>query len=170
MFELGQSRKTAAIRTSKCVCFFCIGDSMDKFMIETLKEAKKAYKKNEVPIGAIIVKDNKIIARAYNKKEKNNIATHHAEILAINKACRKIKNWRLNDCTLYVTVEPCVMCCGAIVQSRIKKVVYGISNKNYGGIESIATIFDNTNISIEKGIMQEECLAILQKFFNEKRN
>ena len=143
---------------------------MDKFMIEALKEAKKAYKKNEVPIGAIIVKDNKIIARAYNKKEKNNIATHHAEILAINKACRKIKNWRLNDCTLYVTVEPCVMCCGAIIQSRIKKVVYGISNKNYGGIESIETIFDNTNISIEKGIMQEECLAILQKFFNEKRN
>lgn len=143
---------------------------MDKFMIEALKEAKKAYKKNEVPIGAIIVKDNKIIARAYNKKEKNNIATHHAEILAINKACRKIKNWRLNDCTLYVTVEPCVMCCGAIVQSRIKKVVYGISNKNYGGVESIATIFYNTNISIEKGIMQEECLAILQKFFNEKRN
>ena len=92
MFELGQSRKTAAIRTSKCVCFFCIGDSMDKFMIEALKEAKKAYKKNEVPIGAVIIKDNKIIARAYNKKEKNNIATHHAEILAINKACRKIKN------------------------------------------------------------------------------
>lgn len=143
---------------------------MDKFMIEALKEAKKAYKKNEVPIGAVIVKDNKIIARAYNKKEKNNIATHHAEILAINKACRKIKNWRLNDCTIYVTVEPCVMCCGAIIQSRIKKVVYGISNKNYGGIESIATIFDNMNISIEKGIMQEECLAILQKFFNEKRN
>ena len=142
----------------------------EKYMIEALKEAKKAYKKNEVPIGAIIVKDNKIIARAYNKKEKNNIATHHAEILAINKACRKIKNWRLNDCTLYVTVEPCVMCCGAIVQSRIKKVVYGISNKNYGGVESIATIFYNTNISIEKGIMQEECLAILQKFFNEKRN
>lgn len=143
---------------------------MDKFMIEALKEAKKAYKKNEVPIGAVIIKDNKIIARAYNKKEKNNIATHHAEILAINKACRKIKNWRLNDCTLYVTVEPCVMCCGAIVQSRIKKVVYGISNKNYGGVESIATIFDSMNISIEKGIMQEECLAILQKFFNEKRN
>ena len=170
MFEPGQSRKTAAIRTSKCVCFFCIGDNMDKFMIEALKEAKKAYKKNEVPIGAVIVKNDKIIARAYNKKEKSNIATQHAEILAIDKACRKVKNWRLNDCTIYVTVEPCIMCCGAIIQSRIKKIVYGISNKNYGGVESIATVLDKTNISIEKGIMQNECLAILKKFFNKKRN
>ncbi len=143
---------------------------MDKFMIEALKEAKKAYKKNEVPIGAVIVKNDKIIARAYNKKEKSNIATQHAEILAIDKACRKVKNWRLNDCTIYVTVEPCIMCCGAIIQSRIKKIVYGISNKNYGGVESIATVLDKTNISIEKGIMQNECLAILKKFFNKKRN
>ena len=143
---------------------------MNKFMIEALKEAKKAYKKNEVPIGAVIVKNDKIIARAYNKKEKSNIATQHAEILAIDKACRKVKNWRLNDCTIYVTVEPCIMCCGAIIQSRIKKIVYGISNKNYGGVESIATVLDKTNISIEKGIMQNECLAILKKFFNKKRN
>lgn len=143
---------------------------MDKFMIEALKEAKKAYKKNEVPIGAVIVKNDKIIARAYNKKEKSNIATQHAEILAIDKACRKVKNWRLNDCTIYVTVEPCIMCCGAIIQSRIKKIVYGISNKNYGGVESIATVLDKTNISIEKGIMQNECLSILKKFFNKKRN
>ena len=139
-------------------------------MIEALKEAKKAYKKNEVPIGAVIVKNDKIIARAYNKKEKSNIATQHAEILAIDKACRKVKNWRLNDCTIYVTVEPCIMCCGAIIQSRIKKIVYGISNKNYGGVESIATVLDKTNISIEKGIMQNECLSILKKFFNKKRN
>ena len=139
-------------------------------MMEALKEAKKAYENDEVPIGAVVVKNNKIIARAYNNKEKNNIATHHAEILAINKACKKNKNWRLNDCTIYVTVEPCVMCCGAIIQSRIKKIVYGISNKNYGGVESIAKIFDGTDISIEKGIMQDDCLELLQKFFNEKRN
>ena len=170
MFESGQSRKTAAIRTSKCVCFFYVGDVMDKYMNEALKEAKKAYKKGEVPIGAIVVKNNKIISRGYNQKEKNKIATHHAEILAINKACKKINNWRLIDCTLYVTVEPCLMCCGAIIQSRIKKVVYGIPNENYGGIESIATSFKNTNITVEKGIMKDECLTILQKFFNEKRN
>ena len=139
-------------------------------MIEALKEAKKAYKKGEVPIGAVIVKNNKIISRAYNQKEKNKIATHHAEILAINKACKKINNWRLIDCTLYVTVEPCLMCCGAIIQSRIKKVVYGISNKNYGGVESINTTLKNTNITVENGIMQDECLNLLQKFFNEKRN
>ena len=139
-------------------------------MMEALKEAKKAYKKGEVPIGAVIIKNNKIISRAYNQKEKNKIATHHAEILAINKACKKINNWRLIDCTLYVTVEPCLMCCGAIIQSRIKKVVYGISNKNYGGVESINTTLKNTNITVENGIMQDECLNLLQKFFNEKRN
>ncbi len=143
---------------------------MNKFMFEALKQANKAYKKREVPIGAIIVKNNKIISRAYNKKEKSKIATHHAEILAINKACKKLKNWRLIDCTLYVTVEPCLMCCGAIIQSRIKKVVYGIPNKNYGGIESVSNSFKNTNIIVEKGIMESECLSILQKFFNEKRN
>ena len=143
---------------------------MDKFMNEALKEAYKAYKKNEVPIGAVIVKNNKIIARAYNKKEKNKIATHHAEILAISKACKKIKNWRLIDCTLYVTVEPYLMCCGAIIQSRINKIVYGIPNKNYGGIESLFNTLENTNIKIEKGIMQEESLALMQKFFDKKRN
>ena len=152
------------------MCAFFVGDLMDKFMMEALKEAKKAYKKGEVPIGAVIVKNNKIISRAYNQKEKNKIATHHAEILAINKACKKINNWRLIDCTLYVTVEPCLMCCGAIIQSRIKKVVYGISNKNYGGVESINTTLKNTNITVENGIMQDECLNLLRKFFNEKRN
>ena len=113
---------------------------MKKYMIEALKEAKKAFELGEVPIGAVIVKDNKIISRAFNKKESSNLATSHAEILAINKACKKLNNWRLLDCTLYVTVEPCLMCCGAIIQSRIKKVVYGTSNEYYGAVESI----DNT--------------------------
>lgn len=138
---------------------------MDKFMNEALKEAYKAYKKNEVPIGAVIVKNNKIIARAYNKKEKNKIATHHAEILAISKACKKIKNWRLIDCTLYVTVEPCLMCCGAIIQSRIKKVVYGTSNENYGAVE----LLEKNNIEVEKNVLQNECSLVLQEFFKKRR-
>lgn len=138
---------------------------MDKFMNEALKEAYKAYKKNEVPIGAVIVKNNKIIARAYNKKEKNKIATHHAEILAISKACKKIKNWRLIDCTLYVTVEPCLMCCGAIIQSRIKKVVYGTSNENYGAVE----LLEKNNIEVEKNVLQNECSFVLQEFFKKRR-
>ncbi len=95
------------------------------FMKEALKEAKKAYKKLEVPVGTVIVKNGEIIARAYNQKESKKNATKHAEIIAIEKACKKIDNWRLNDCELYVTLEPCPMCAGAIMNSRIKKVYIG---------------------------------------------
>lgn len=142
----------------------------EKYMVLALKEAEKAFKKNEVPIGAVIVKNGKVISKSHNKKEKNKIVTHHAEILAINNACKKSKNWRLNDCTLYVTVEPCMMCAGAIIQSRIKKIVYGTSNKNFGSVESNLQVFKNTDVIIEKGICQKECENIIQKFFQEKRN
>ncbi len=142
---------------------------MDKYMLEALKEANKAFKAGEVPIGAIIVKNNKIIARAYNKKESSNLATSHAEILAINKACKKINNWRLIDCTLYVTVEPCLMCCGAIIQSRIKKVVYGTPNEYYGAVESIDNALKNYNVEIESGILQNKCSYILKEFFKKRR-
>ena len=142
---------------------------MKKYMIEALKEAKKAFELGEVPIGAIIVKDNKIISRAFNKKESSNLATSHAEILAINKACKKLNNWRLLDCTLYVTVEPCLMCCGAIIQSRIKKVVYGTSNEYYGAVESIDNTLKKYNIEVENNILQNECSYILKEFFKKRR-
>ncbi len=138
---------------------------MEKYMIEALKEANKAFSINEVPIGCVIVKDNKIISRGYNKKESTNLATSHAEIIAINKACKKLNNWRLLDCTLYVTVEPCLMCCGAIIQSRIKKVVYGTSNENYGAVE----LLEKNNIEVEKNVLQNKCLLVLQEFFKKRR-
>lgn len=141
----------------------------EKYMIEALKEAKKAYKKKEVPIGAIIVRNDKIIARAYNRKEKSQIAIQHAEILAIIKACKKMKNWRLLDCTLYVTVEPCMMCCGAIIQSRIKKIVYGTKNDNFGSVESVDSLLNKYNVEIKNGILKEKCKKIITEFFNKKR-
>lgn len=138
-------------------------------MLEALKEADKAFKLGEVPIGAVIVKDDKIISRAFNKKESSNLATSHAEILAINKACKKLNNWRLLDCTLYVTVEPCLMCCGAIIQSRIKKVVYGTSNEYYGAVESIDNTLKKYNIEVENNILQNKCSYILKEFFKKRR-
>ncbi len=141
----------------------------EKYMIEALKEAEKAYKKKEVPIGAIIVRNDKIIARAYNRKEKSQVAIQHAEILAIIKACKKMKNWRLLDCTLYVTVEPCMMCCGAIIQSRIKKIVYGTKNDNFGSVESVDSLLNKYNIEIKNGILEEKCKKIITEFFNKKR-
>lgn len=144
-----------------------------KYMEEALKEADKAYRNGDVPVGAVIVKNGNIIARAHNQKEKNNMATEHAEILAINQACKKIKNWRLNDCTMYVTLEPCLMCAGAILQSRIKKIIYGASNENYGYVESIDRILSNNKnnyeIEIEKGVLKEKSIFLLQNFFREKR-
>lgn len=142
---------------------------MKKYMMEALKEAKKAFELGEVPIGAVIVKDNKIISRAFNKKESTNLATSHAETLAINKACKKLNNWRLLDCTLYVTVEPCLMCCGAIIQSRIKKVVYGTSNEYYGAVESIDNTLKKYNIEVENNILQNECSNIMKEFFKKRR-
>ena len=142
---------------------------MEKYINEALKEANKAFKKGEVPIGCVIVKDDKIISRGYNKKESSNFATAHAEIIAINKACKKLNNWRLSDCTLYVTVEPCLMCCGAIIQSRIKKVVYGTPNEYYGAVESLGNTLNNYDIEVKKGILQNECSCIIQEFFKKRR-
>lgn len=136
------------------------------YMNKALEQAKIAYKQNEVPIGCVIVKNNEIISVAYNKKEINNVSTHHAEILAINDACSKLNTWHLEECTLYTTVEPCMMCTGAIIQSRISKVVYGTNNYAFGYLSKI----DNNKIIIKKNILKKECLDILSKFFQEQRN
>ena len=138
----------------------------EKYMNIALIEAKKAYKKNEVPIGCIIVKNNKIISKAYNKKEKTNVVTKHAEIIAIEKACKKLKTWHLNDCILYTTVEPCLMCTGAIIQSRMKKVVYATENEKYGSLNKIVKE-SKSKLEIEKNILAEKSIALLQNFFNK---
>ena len=135
------------------------------YMKIALKEAKKAYKQNEVPIGCIIVKNNQIISKSYNQKTLKNIATYHAEILAINKACKKINSWYLDDCIMYTTVEPCLMCTGAIIQSRIPKVVYGTKNESFGYLSKIK----NSKIEIIPHILEKDCQTILSNFFKEKR-
>ena len=142
------------------------------FMNEAIKEANKAYKHGEIPIGAIIVKNNKIIARGYNLKETKNNATKHAEIMAIEKASKKLNNWRLIDCTLYVTMFPCPMCASAINQSRISKIVYG-TIPEYANIELINNILSDNKygipVEIEGDVLQSVCTDLLKKFFLKKR-
>lgn len=141
----------------------------EKYMKEALKEAQKAYKKLEVPVGAIIVKDGKIIARAHNLKETKNDTTKHAEILAIEKASKKLGNWRLIECEMYVTLEPCPMCAGAIVNSRIKKVNIGAMDEKTGACGSKLNLLQDfnfdTKVDMESGILENECRELLQKFF-----
>lgn len=144
----------------------------EKFMKEALKEAKKAYKKEEVPVGAIIVKNGEIIARAHNLKETKNIATAHAEILAIEKASKKLNSWRLIDCDMYVTLEPCTMCMGAIISSRIKNLYIGTLDPKTGACGSFVDLSElkyNHIVNIFKGICQNECEYILKDFFKELR-
>lgn len=145
----------------------------EKFMKEALKEAKKAYAKLEVPVGAVIVKDGKIISRAHNLKETKFDTTKHAEILAIQKASKKLKSWRLTDCEMYVTLEPCSMCAGALINSRIKKVYIGTIDKKTGAIGSVLNLLDdytfNHKVEYEKGILKDECEEILSDFFKRLR-
>lgn len=145
----------------------------EKFMKEALKEAKKAYDKLEVPVGAVIVKDNKIIARAYNQKETKYDTTKHAEILAIQKASKKLKSWRLNDCDLYVTLEPCTMCAGAIINARIRKVYFGTVDEKTGAVGSKLNLFKdytfNHKVDYENNILNDKCRNILSDFFTELR-
>ncbi len=142
------------------------------FMNEALKEANKAYDKGEIPIGAIIVKNNKIISKAHNLKESKNNACKHAELIAIEKASRKLKNWRLLDCTIYVTMFPCPMCASAINQSRISKLVYGTIPK-YANKELISSILNDKNygnpVKIVDKILEKDCTQLLKKFFLKKR-
>lgn len=146
---------------------------MNPFMKEAIKQAKKAYKIAEVPIGCVIVYEGKIIARAYNKRnyKKNTLA--HAELLAIEKASKVLQDWRLEGCTMYVTLEPCQMCAGAIVQARIDKVVIGCMNPKAGCGGSILNLLQmeefNHQVEVERGVMEEECSRLLQQFFKELR-
>lgn len=148
-------------------------DNKEKFMKEALKEAKKAYEKLEVPVGAVIVKDGKIIARAHNLKETKFDTTKHAEILAIQKASKKLNSWRLLDCEMYVTLEPCSMCAGALINSRVKKVYIGASDEKTGAVGSVFNLLDdytfNHKVAYEKGILKDECEDILKDFFRTLR-
>ena len=145
----------------------------ERFMKEALKQAKKAYEKGEIPVGAIIVKDNKIIARAYNKKEEKKDTTKHAEIMAIQKASKKLNAWRLSGCEMYVTLEPCSMCAGAIIQARIKKLYIGTMDKKTGACGSVFNLFEyvfNHKVEVETEILQPECETVLKEFFKELRD
>lgn len=143
------------------------------YMHLALEEAKKAAALGEIPIGAVLVCDGKVIAAAHNEREMLPDATAHAEILAIRAACARLQRWRLSGCTLYVTVEPCPMCSGAIVNSRIDRVVYGCPDSKAGGVESIFNILTNGSLNhraeILGGICEEECAAVMQEFFRKRR-
>jgi len=144
----------------------------EKYMKLALKMAKKAEKKGEVPIGAIVVKNDKVIARAHNSREKTNMASGHAEINVINSANKKLKSWRLEGCTLYVTIEPCPMCAGAIIQSRLDRVVYGARDLKSGCHESVIDLFDqkfNHTVEVTEGILSEECGSVITNFFKKLR-
>ena len=145
----------------------------ERFMKEALKEAKKAYDKLEVPVGCVIVKDGKIISRAHNLKETKKDTTKHAEILAIQKASKKLEAWRLLDCDMYVTLEPCSMCAGAIINSRIRNLYIGTMDKKTGAAGSVLNLFEdftfNHKVIVETGILQTQCEKILKDFFKELR-
>ena len=144
-----------------------------EFMKSALFEAKSAYSFDEVPVGAVIVFDNKIIASAHNRNRAENNPTRHAEIIAIEQAARFFNNERLNDCTMYVTKEPCVMCAGAIVHSRIKKLFIGAKDIKYGACGTVISVCGNDVLNhtpeIEFGLLEDECVLIMKEFFRLKR-
>lgn len=145
----------------------------EKYMKEALKQAKKAYALGEVPIGCVIVHEGQIIGRGYNRRNTDKNTLAHAEITAINKASKKIGDWRLEECTLYVTLEPCQMCAGAIVQARIPEVVMGCMNPKAGCAGSILNILEmpefNHQVAVTRGVLEQECSDMLKLFFTELR-
>ena len=147
--------------------------SDESFMKQAVKQAKKAYDKLETPIGCVIVYQDKIIARGYNKRNMKKNTLAHAEILAINKASKVLGDWRLEDCTMYVTLEPCPMCAGAIVQARIPRVVIGSMNPKAGCAGSVLNLLQqdglNHQVEITKGVLAEECSGLMTSFFRELR-
>lgn len=145
----------------------------EKYMKEAIKQAKKAGQAGDVPIGCVIVKDGRIIARGYNKRNAKKTTLAHAELLAIEKASKKLGDWRLEECTMYITLEPCQMCAGAIVQARIPKVVVGAMNKKAGCAGSVLNLFQvdafNHQVAFEHGVLGEECADLLSDFFRKLR-
>lgn len=143
------------------------------YMGLALEEAEKAAALGEIPIGAVLVQEGEVISRAHNLREMNQDATAHAEILVIREACAKLKRWRLSGCTLYVTVEPCPMCSGAIVNGRIDRVVYGCPDVKAGGAESIFNIITNPNLNhcaeVTSGVLEEDCAQVMKTFFQRRR-
>ena len=141
----------------------------EKFMYEAIKQAKKSYKRNEVPVGCVIEKNGKIISKAHNLKETKKNSLAHAEIIAINQATKKLKNWRLYNCNMYVTMEPCCMCAGAIKQARLKKVYYGVPNDNSLCRKILNKEDNNKKVEIEGNVLSIECKELIQTFFKKQR-
>ena len=175
-YEPGQDRNVAALN----ILFMCDGflimkklTNEEKFMSLALKEARKAEALDEVPIGCVIVKDNEVIARGFNHRELKNDVTSHAEIEAVRKANKKLNNWRLVDCDLYVTIEPCIMCMGAIAQSHIRTIYFGAKDPKGGGAVSSINYLEVPSLNhyprIEGGLLEEECSELIKKYFRNKR-
>jgi tRNA(adenine34) deaminase len=144
----------------------------EKMMNAAIQEAQKAMAIGEVPVGAVIVQNGEIIATGYNRRETGKNALLHAEIEAIGKACKKLEGWRLADCELFVTLEPCPMCAGAIINARIKRVVYGTDDAKNGAVGSVANLFEmpfNHKPQVTRGVLKEQCAVLLRVFFRELR-
>ncbi|MGD9964300.1 MAG: nucleoside deaminase [Candidatus Izemoplasmatales bacterium] len=143
------------------------------FMLEAILEAKKAFEKDEIPVGCVIVKDNEIIARSHNQKESNQNVLHHAEIIAINQACQNLNSWRLDDCDIYVTLEPCLMCIGAIASARFKRLIYGPRDAKYESLDNILKEYlknFNHQVEVVPNVLENESNELLKSFFQKLRN
>lgn len=153
---------------------FDISDKYEELMKEALKEARSAYKAGEVPVGALLLdKNGKVLSKAYNLKEALNDPSAHAEILALRSGAKILRNWRLDDCTLVVTKEPCIMCSGAILNFRLGKLVYGCQDEKAGGVDSLYKLLGdsrlNHQVEVESSVLEEECATLLKDFFLSKR-
>jgi tRNA(adenine34) deaminase len=144
-----------------------------RYMYAALQEAQKAFDDDEVPVGAVVVHKNRIIGRGYNQVEKLKDATAHAEMIAITSASNHLQNWRLNECSIYVTLEPCIMCTGALLSSRIENLFFAASDTKFGACESIHNLAENSKtnhtIKVYSGVLAKECEELLKSFFNKKR-
>ena len=152
-----------------CIIFFGEMRMKDEYYMNiAIKEAQKAYKKDEIPVGVVIVKNDKIVAKGYNKRNKSNKVKDHAEIIAIDKANRRLRNWRLEDCEIYITLEPCPMCAGALAWAQIGKVVYGASDPKRG-FSMFSPSLMHPKTEIVSGVLANECSGLVTEFFKNKR-